>query len=134
MRAIFGLVAALLLALPVAAEEPADSIQAVIADQIAAFGRADVEAAYAHASPVIQRKFGSAGRFGQMVEGGYPMIWRPSTWRMLELEDRSGSLFQTVLFADQAGELYEADYEMIEIDGIWRINGVMVRKLPTQSS
>ncbi|MEM1276950.1 MAG: DUF4864 domain-containing protein [Pseudomonadota bacterium] len=130
MRLLISLVMALTVVLPARAGEPEDSIQGVIADQIAAFQRSDLEAAFAHASPSIQKIFQTPGRFGQMVSGGYPMIWRPSRWEMLSLENFSGTLVQIVFFEDRQGEQFEAAYEMIQVDGIWRINGVQLRRLP----
>ena len=53
---------------PASAEEPADSIQAVIVSQLDALQSNDLTTAFAHASPTIQSKFGSAKVFGQMVE------------------------------------------------------------------
>ena len=132
---LVALLAALMLSFaPLRAAEPADSIQGVISDQIAAFQRSDLGAAFAHASPSIQSIFGSPERFGQMVRGGYPMIWRPSRFEMLRLQPGPGLQVQTVLFEAQDGTLFEADYEMIEVDGIWRINGVALRKVPGVAS
>ncbi|MEM0922447.1 MAG: DUF4864 domain-containing protein [Pseudomonadota bacterium] len=132
---LLAIAAAMILSLaPLRAEEPAETIQSVISDQIDAFQRSDLPAAFAHASPSIQSIFGSPERFGQMVRGGYPMIWRPSRFEMLKLLPGPGLQVQTVLFEAQDGSLYEADYEMIEIDGVWRINGVALRKLPGVAS
>ena len=113
--------ALMLLPLSASAEEPADSIHAVIADQLGAFQRSDLPAAFAHASPSIQSIFGTPERFGQMVRGGYPMIWRPQRFQMLGLLPGPDLQVQTVLFEAQDGALFEADYEMILIDGTWRI-------------
>lgn len=138
MRVLLAILPALALvcalALPLRAEEPADSIQGVIADQIGAFQRSDLGTAFAHASPSIQRIFGDPDRFGQMVRGGYPMIWRPARWQMLALAGPEGAPVQRVLFEGQDGVLYEADYAMVQVDGIWRINGVSLRRLPGVAS
>ena len=134
MRILIALMMLMLAALPVRAEEPADSIQAVIDDQIQAFQRSDLEAAFAHASPTIQEIFQTPGRFGQMVSGGYPMIWRPSRWEMRSLENFAGTLVQIVFFEDRQGDQFEAAYEMIQVDGVWRINGVQLRRLPGVTS
>lgn len=117
-------------AAPARAGEPADTIRAVIADQIDAFLAGDLEAAYAHASPMIQGKFPTPQIFGEMVRTGYPMIWRPRRVEMLDLTETAGGPVQKVLVEDQAGRLYEAAYEMRLIDGRWRINGVYLRTLP----
>ncbi|MEM6932267.1 MAG: DUF4864 domain-containing protein, partial [Pseudomonadota bacterium] len=106
----------------------------VIADQIGAFQRSDLDAAFQHASPSIQKIFGDSGRFGEMVRGGYPMIWRPARWEMRTLENFDGTRVQIVMFEDKQGDLFEAAYEMQLIDGAWRINGVQLRRLPGISS
>ena len=115
--------------LPLRAEEPGDSIQAVIADQIAAFQANDVERAFTHASPNIQRIFRTPKRFGQMVQQGYPMVWRPARYQWLKIVQTDSGPVQVVLFEDQSGRLHEAGYLMQQVDGVWRINGVKLREL-----
>lgn len=129
---ILGLV--LVTALTARAEESAAAIRAVIADQIDDFQRNDLEGAFAHASPGIQMQFGGPERFGLMVRQGYPMIWRPSGWDWRGLEARPRGWVQTVMFMDAAGRIYEADYIMVEVDGSWRIDGVLMRRLPGVAS
>lgn len=129
-RALVALLILMAAAVAARAGEPADSIRAVIADQIAAFEANDLAAAYAHASPAIQAKFPTPEVFGRMVRTGYPMIWRPSRYQMLGLSETPRGPVQTVLIEDREGRLYEAEYEMREIDGAWRINGVYLRALP----
>ncbi|MEM9145284.1 MAG: DUF4864 domain-containing protein [Pseudomonadota bacterium] len=110
-------------------------IEMVIEDQLAAFQRNDLAAAFAHAAPGIQQKFGSAENFGHMVRHGYPMIWRPQRHEYRGLAERPAGLFvKTVLFEDARGAQFEADYMMRERDGAWRIEGVTLRRLPGVSS
>ena len=127
-------VAALLLALavvrPVAADEPADSIRAVIERQIAAFQRNDLSEAFGYAAPGIQAIFRTPENFGRMVETGYPMVWRPARYSMQDLSETPEGLVQTVLFEDRNGRLHEAAYLMREVDGAWRIAGVWLNALP----
>lgn len=129
MRLIALLTGLMLLIAPLSpqAAEPDDSIQAVIADQIAAFQKNDVERAFTHASPNIQRIFQTPKRFGQMVEQGYPMVWRPARYEWLKVVETDFGPVQVVLFEDQSGRLHEAGYLMQQIDGVWRINGVKLR-------
>ena len=136
MRRFPGLVLALLAAAFLAqaeglarAEEPADSIQAVIASQLDALQASDLTAAFAHASPTIQSKFGTPEVFGRMVETGYPVIWRPASYEMLALLETTTGRIQIVLFQDREGRLFEAVYDMRRIDRVWRINGVYLRAL-----
>lgn len=99
-------------------------IQNVISRQIEAFQEDDVEAAYGFASPSIQNLIGSPARFGAMVRNGYPMVWRPSDFRFLELKELRGTYRQKVLFKDAQGVFHELEYQMLLIEDRWRINGV----------
>lgn len=141
MQRLIPMLLAMLLSLPFltlpglsAAEEPGDGVRAVISDQLAAFSRGDVDAAFAHAAPGIQSKFGSADVFGEMVQRGYPMVWAPARWEWRGLSEEASGPVQTVFFEDQGGLVWEADYFMREVDGRWRIGGVSLRRLPGISS
>lgn len=137
---LFGLIfAAFLLSAPLApgparADGHGPAIEAVIADQIAAFQANDLARAFAHASPMIQTKFRNPEIFGQMVSRGYPMIWRPQRWEWSGLQDTPRGPVQTVVFEDRRGNLFEADYLMQEGPEGWRINGVSLRRLPGLAS
>ncbi|MEM9783477.1 MAG: DUF4864 domain-containing protein [Pseudomonadota bacterium] len=125
----------LIVALPAAetAADPIDgsaAIVAVIEDQIAAFQRDDLDAAFAHASPLVQGKFGNPARFGMMVQRGYPMIWRPQSYRVGSATETPSGPIQVVTFLDGAGVSWEAAYQMRMIDGTWRIAGVSLKRLP----
>lgn len=137
IRAAGLLLAALLAAAPLTglrADDPAAAIGAVIDDQIRAFQREDLEAAWQHAAPGIQAMFRTPETFGRMVRRGYPMIWRPSRWDLGALVAEGDGFVQTVLFQDARGALFEADYEMTLVDGVWRIAGVTLRRLPGVAS
>lgn len=120
----FGL--ALVWLMPAAAQEgPAEeSIRAVIAAQMQAFRSGDTGAAFDHASPMIQGMFGGVDGFGRMVSGQYPMIWQPGELRFLGLRREGGRPMQRIMLKDLGGALHLFDYEMTEIGGVWRINGV----------
>jgi hypothetical protein len=104
------------------------AIRTVIRDQIAAFERDDFEQAFGHASPTIQGIFRTPERFGAMVQQGYPMVWRPDDVRFLEIEERGGRYFQPVMIRDAQGALHILDYEMIEGESGWKIDGVRLRE------
>jgi len=131
MRALFTLLLAIWIAVvPARAQDQAEAIQGVISSQLEALGANDLERAYAHASPFIQSKFPSPEIFGRMVREGYPVIWRPSRYRMQGLIQTGRGQVQSVLLEDAAGRQFEAFYEMVPLDGVWRINGVYLRELP----
>ncbi|MEO0359278.1 MAG: DUF4864 domain-containing protein, partial [Pseudomonadota bacterium] len=64
--------------------------------------------------------------FGVMVQRGYPMVWRPEDVRFLELRNVGNMQWQRVQIEDAAGAIHLLDYQMINIDGEWRINGVQL--------
>ncbi|MBI1383879.1 MAG: DUF4864 domain-containing protein [Rhizobiales bacterium] len=102
---------------------PGVAIQSVIADQIAAFGADDQARAFAHASPMIQRRFGNAATFMDMVKRGYRPVYRPRDYRFVSLRQEGDTLVQDVLLTGPDGALTLARYELVLIDGVWRING-----------
>jgi len=123
-----GAIVMLMLAMTsaMAAETPRETaIHAVIAGQLAAINRGDGVAAFAFASPAIQSQFGDATNFMRMVERGYPQVYRSRRHRFLKLWDADGRLIQRVLIESDAGTVV-ASYEMVEIDGRWRINGCTI--------
>lgn len=126
----------LTLALPIALAAPraeaqtveqADAIENTIRGQISAMRADDWEGAFSFASPMIQGIFKSPYNFSEMVKNGYPMVWKPKDVRTGELVPTPRGLMQTMIFVDQKGRLYIADYLMQEIEGEWRINGVQIR-------
>lgn len=106
------------------------ALRAVISSQIEAFLAEDVDRAYSFASPFIQRKFGTPETFGTMVREGYPMVWRPSDVTFLDAEVVAGKLWQSVMARGPAGKAWIVDYEMVELEDGWKINGVQVRAAP----
>ena len=105
-----------------------DEIRSVITQQLQAFQVDDFETAFTFASPMIQSIFRNPQRFGQMVRNGYPMVWRPADVQFGRIETRSGRTVQIVYFTDQAGRMFEAEYEMIQSGEAWEINGVAIRE------
>lgn len=101
-------------------------IEANIAAQIQAFKADDFATAFTFASPNIQRLFGDPDNFGAMVRNGYPMVWRPADVRFLELREVAGNLWQKVMVTDANGRVHLLDYQMIQQDGGWKINGVQL--------
>ncbi len=101
-------------------------IEANISAQIQAFKADDFVTAFTFASPNIQRLFGDPDNFGVMVRRGYPMVWRPAEVRFLELREISGALWQKVMITDGDGRVHLLDYQMIQQEGRWKINGVQL--------
>ncbi|MEL6873079.1 MAG: DUF4864 domain-containing protein [Pseudomonadota bacterium] len=107
-----------------ASQNPA--IQSVITQQLDAFRRDDGPGAFSHASPSIQMMFQSHQRFMAMVQRGYAPIYRSAEAKFLELDTVNGRLIQKVLIRGADGRVVVAAYDMIQVDGIWRINGCQI--------
>ncbi|WP_171229102.1 DUF4864 domain-containing protein [Ruegeria sp. HKCCA4008] len=101
-------------------------IEANISAQIQAFKADDFATAFTFASPSIQRLFQNPDNFGAMVRNGYPMVWRPSDIRFLELREIAGALWQKVMITDANGRVHILDYQMIPLEDGWKINGVQL--------
>jgi Domain of unknown function (DUF4864) len=113
-----------LIAQPLAAQQSHDPrIEAVITQQLDAFKNNDGTGAFKHASPMIQAMFGDPATFLGMVQAGYPQIYRSRSAKFLKLVTVDGRLIQTVLIEGADGTFVTAAYEMVEVDGLWRING-----------
>ena len=113
---------------PTAAEPPNPAIQTVISRQLEAFKKDDARAAFAIASPMIQGMFGDATTFMTMVERGFQTIWRSQRHQFLNLDVIEGRFVQRVLIDGRDGMTVVARYEMVEIDGQWRINSCTIEK------
>ena len=109
-------------------------IEATITAQIEAFKADDFDQAFTYASPSIQGLFQTPENFGRMVRGGYPMVWRPDGVKYLELREAGGFLFQKVMITDGDGRLHLLEYQMIELNGAWKINGVRLLANPPASA
>ncbi|WP_298935235.1 DUF4864 domain-containing protein [uncultured Ruegeria sp.] len=101
-------------------------IEANIAAQIQAFKADDFATAFTFASPNIQRLFGTPENFGVMVQRGYPMVWRPADVRFLDLREVAGALWQKVMITDGDGRVHILDYQMVQQNDAWKINGVQL--------
>lgn len=129
MRFVIALLLAVSLA-PASLRAQDNAIPDVIREQITAFQTDDFNAAFDLASPTIKRLFGTPERFGQMVQNGYPMVYRPAEINMLEQRDMGAARVQRVMIRDGAGRLHFLDYQMVPSDMGWQINGVQILQAP----
>ena len=117
-------------ALPVWAEGKA--IETTSRAQIAALQADDFDRAFTYASPTIQQIFRAPEVFGRMVRQGYPMVYRPAAIEFLELASVEGHYWQKVQIRDGQGRYHLMAYQMVQLDGVWRINGVQL--LPSRET
>ena len=106
--------------------EPADrqAIEKVIRDQLDAFGRDDAGRAFAHASPDIQRMFGTPDNFIRMVRDNYKPVYRAGSVRFIRLESIDRQWVQSVQLADEEGHVWRALFTMKkQADKSWKVGG-----------
>jgi len=123
MRALF-LSLAIIVSMCTSASASEFGFSTVISSQIQAFKDGDVEAAFSFASPEVQSNFGTAENFVAMVQSTYPMIWRPADFMFLGQKTHDVFAMQEVIFFDSYGKGFTFIYEMIDLAGSWKINGV----------
>ncbi len=113
------------------ADESGSVIKAVrhtISSQIDAFKDKDVKKAYTFAAPNIQAQFPSPDIFGLMVRNGYPIIWKPKSYKFTTFKDHGNRCIQRVLFQSYNGSLESYDYILEKNGSIWKIAGVLTIK------
>lgn len=113
-------------------EVAGDEIQGIISSQINAFRRDDADKAFSFASPNIQKQFGTPKTFMTLVMRGYPQIYRAKSFRFGERRSRDGRAVQQVIVTGPQGSVVAAFYDMIRVDGQWRINGCQLARMPGQ--
>jgi hypothetical protein len=125
-------------AAPAAAQvsaEDARAIRAVIAEQLEAFARDDAPHAFSLAGSGIRERFGTPEAFIDMVRTGYPVVYRPRSVQFDSPVVVDGIVLQPVRMTDAAGAAWVALYPMErQPDGVWRINGCQLVRLPGRSA
>ena len=103
--------------------------QNIISSQIEAFKENNIEKAYTFAAPNIQAQFSNPEVFGMMVKNGYPIIWRPKSFKFTKFKDLGNKSIQRVLFQSYDGRLETYDYILEKYDDLWKIAGVLTINL-----
>ena len=114
------------------AQEPVDTAQAIIQNQITAFLNDDAKTAYSVASPTIRGKFPNETAFFDMVKKGYGPVYRPGNFAFGRSKVEGDMVVQEVLISGPDGKDWTALYQLLkQPDGSYKINGVhMVRAAP----
>ena len=105
-----------------------EEVHYTIRSQIDAFKDNDVKKAYTFAAPNIQAQFPNPDVFGLMVRNGYPIIWKPKSYKFTTFKDLGNSCIQRVLFQSFSGSLESYDYILEKNGEVWRIAGVLTIK------
>ena len=128
---LLSILLSLWLAVPALAQ---DGHQSIIQQQFDAFRADDLPRAFSYASPMIQGYFQTPDRFGVMVEQGYPQIRDPGDVTMQDLREEGGRLIQRLMVMDENGLPHLFDYEVVETEDGWKINGVRYGGAPPLSA
>ena len=102
-----------------------EAVQNTISSQIDAFKKNDIEEAYTFAAPNIQAQFPNPENFGLMVRKGYPIIWKPKSFKFVNFKDLGDKCIQRVLFQSYNGSLETYDYILEKDNNLWKIAGVL---------
>lgn len=105
-----------------------EAVRYTISSQIDAFKQNDVKKAYTFAAPNIQAQFPSPDIFGLMVRNGYPIIWKPKSYKFTTFKDLGNRCIQRVLFQSYNGSLESYDYILEKNGSVWKIAGVLTIK------
>jgi hypothetical protein len=135
MRASYlALVIVLGLLSPARAGDEFDAAKALIRSQVDAIGRDDSAAAYAFASPRIQKLFPGSDTFLKMIKDKYPPIYRHKLFSFGDSHEESGEIAQEVLIIDAEGTTWKGLYtiEHEAGDGSLKVSGCMLVQTPGQ--
>ena len=86
-----------------------EEVHHTISSQIDAFKKNDVEKAYTFAAPNIQAQFPNPETFGLMVRNGYPIIWKPKSFKFVKFKNLGDKCIQRDLFQSYNGSLETYD-------------------------
>jgi hypothetical protein len=103
----------------------ADIVQNVIFSQLTAFKENQLEKAYSFAAPNIKKQFPDYKIFGLMVKNGYPVIWKPKSYKFTKFSTNGSRSIQRVLFYSYDNKLLSYDYLLVKFDTHWKISGVI---------
>ena len=123
-----------LCALSALAAEPLElgdraAVRLVIEKQLAAFENDDAERAFSFASPKIQDMFITARNFMDMVRISYPVVYRPASLSFQVPYVEGDEVWQVVEMRDAQGMDWTAIYTLLRrADGVWRINGCVLKR------
>ena len=102
-----------------------EEVRYTISSQIDAFKDNDVKKAYTFAAPNIQAQFPNPDIFGLMVRNGFPIIWKPKSYKFTTFKDLGNNCIQRVLFESYNGSLESYDYILEKSGNLWKIAGVL---------
>ena len=105
------------------------SVREVVEGQLEALARDDADKAFSYAAPNVREAVGTATGFMTMVQGGYPVVYRPASVAFLKPEGKDDQVIQRVRMLDASGESWLAIYSLQrQKNRAWLITGCVVVK------
>ncbi|NEI69345.1 DUF4864 domain-containing protein [Rhizobium lusitanum] len=117
------------------AEDPVQTAQSLIEQQIEAFLHNDAATAYSFAAPGIKALFPDKDSFFSMVKKSYQPVYHPGNYAFGKSRaiDNGAVVYQEVLITGTDDKDWTAIYQIIrQPDGSYKINGVQI--LPKAAS
>ncbi len=116
--------------MPVAyAEDPVQTAQSLIEQQIEAFLQDDAATAYSFAAPGIRALFPDKDSFFAMVKRSYQPVYHPGNYAFGKSRaiDNGAVVYQEVLITGSDDKDWTAIYQITrQPDGSYKINGVQI--------
>ncbi|MEN0063690.1 MAG: DUF4864 domain-containing protein [Myxococcota bacterium] len=114
-------------ATPIVEVGEAQAIRQMIEFQVEAFRRDDAAAAWKVVAPGLQRKFGTADAFLELVRSQYAPVYRPKSYVFRDIIEVYGGYGQWMEFTGPHGERVRALYLLEkQPDGTWRTSGCLL--------
>ncbi len=111
------------------AEDPVQTTQSMIEEQIRAFLKDDADTAYSFAAPGIKAMYPDKNVFFAMVKKSYEPVYHPGNYafgRNRSIDD-GAMVYQEVLISGRDGKDWTAIYQVArQPDGGYKINGVQI--------
>ncbi len=114
-----------------AAAHPEPEWRSVVEGQILAFRTGDAPAAFGYAGSAFQKSFPDAVAFFRaIVVSGYAPIMTSRSHSFGGFREEGRVIHQSVRLVGANQELYEAVYQLANEQGVWRVQGVQLRRIP----
>lgn len=106
-------------------KEVREEVKAVVADQLRAFQREDIPAAYAFAAASIRQQF-RLPVYERMIRRGYaPLLKHARAEPGIVRDDGAAMAFLPVIVHDRDGKVVRYRYHLLREEGVWRVSGVL---------
>lgn len=105
--------------------EVRDEVKLVVTDQLRAFQREDIAAAYALAASSIRQQF-RLPIYERMIRRGYaPLLKHERADAGVVRDDGAAMAMLLVIVRDRDGRLIRYNFHLLREDGAWRVSGVL---------